>query len=103
MFGLVTKKYLKSVVEEIERRLSKMAGGFDHTIATMKESLMKQDKMYARSNQIKFNAIEKRFAVLEQILAEEIKKHHADNDKREIAAAESVHDKIEGDSQTLPF
>ena len=86
---------------EMERKFTMIAGAFDQQIKSLKDNLISQDKMYARSNQIKFNAYEKRISDLEQIFHEEITTWKANNANREIAAAAEAHTKMEGLNESM--
>ena len=72
ILGFVTKKHLKKVTEDYERKLGKVFTACETKIQGLKEKCLGSDKMYARSNEIKFKAIDQRIMQLEQILAEQL-------------------------------
>jgi lysyl-tRNA synthetase class II len=95
MFGIIRKKDLEKLTVEYERKFAKLMNACDTTIKQVKDKCMGSDKMYARSNEIKFKSMDMRISLLEQILEDKLKQFHAENKDKEIRAADEAHAKIE--------
>lgn len=99
MFGLVTKTLLKETTNDYDRKFNKLMSACDATIQSVKEKCLGSDKMYARSNEIKFKAMEQRISQLEQMLAEQLSEFKDQNKDKEIRAAEDAHAKMDEQSE----
>lgn len=82
------KKWLG--IQQMEAKVSTLILRLDGKVKEVKEKCMSADKMYARSNQIKYNGIEKRLSHIEYVLGSKLKAYHDNNKKNELKAAEDA-------------
>lgn len=90
MFGLITKKFLEDYGSRWDRQFSKLLNASDAAMNKIKEHILSQVKIQARSNQFKHNDHERRIVAMESILEHKLKKWHENNEKKEVAAAEDA-------------
>jgi hypothetical protein len=80
--------------DDVVRALTKVQESLKADIKAVSTKAVSQDKMYARSNQIKHNDVIKRLQAIEHVFAEELKGHHDLIREQEIRAAEDAHKEV---------
>jgi hypothetical protein len=81
----------KPLENDVVRALTKVQESLKTDIQEVDKKAVSQDKMYARSNQIKHNDVIKRLGAIEHVFADQLKDHHDLIRQQEIKAAEDAH------------